>query len=144
MNSFVRVALEFKEKRIPILFQSNMDEVMLLQQSLTAFSLDKDLWEEFEIEILNLRCNFTNSNTLLQNDILVLKKKKDLQIYESSSFLFKEKSFEQCESDIQQNESSDSKDSQQKIRQIHLNQVIMDMILGLSMKPHIHQKNWKI
>ena len=138
MNSFVRVALEFKEKRIPILFQSNMDEVMLLQQSLTAFSLDKDLWEEFEIEILNLRCNVTNSNTLLQNDILVLKKKKDLQIYESSSFLFKEKSFEQCESDIQQNESSDSKDSQQKIRQIHLNQVIMVIILGLLMKPHIY------
>ena len=74
-TSIIRVEIEYNAISKPVIFALGMDEKEILQKSLELFNIEED-YEDFELIILSLKCQVTDPNCLLSNEILLLQKRK--------------------------------------------------------------------
>ena len=86
--SHIRVRIDYEEEKIPFLINYLDDDVDIIKVALDRFGVPQEEVHFFELIIKDLGCRVSTAKELLNNEVLVLKKKEI--IYSLSSPLHSE------------------------------------------------------
>ena len=89
MEKTFRVAVEYKETRIrkPMIISFQDDKTTMLNLALDLFSISQQDSQDYKLFIQILNCEVENAQTLINNEILILKNMKNDVKIEDEKFL---------------------------------------------------------
>ena len=75
----LKTAIEYQGLRKPKIITKTISEKELICTCLELFELNSTLWRDFELRILTLDCLLDSAQSLIPNDILILKLKNSCE-----------------------------------------------------------------